>query len=36
MEVRVKGEDLHNRILPVTITGHDDDVLYGQCQKEEP
>ena len=36
MEVRVQGEDLHNRILPVTITGHDDDVLYGQCQKEEP
>ena len=36
MEVRVQGEDLHNRLLPVTITGHDDDVLYGQCQKEEP
>ena len=36
MEGRVQGEDLHNRILPVTITGHDDDVLYGQCQKEEP
>ena len=36
MEVRVQGEALHNAILPVTITGHDDDVLYGQCQKEEP
>ena len=36
MEVRVNGEDLHNAIFPVTITGHDDDVLYGQCQKEEP
>lgn len=35
MEVRVKGENLHNRILPVTITAAGSDVLYGQCQEEE-
>ena len=36
MEVRVQGEDLHNQLLPVTITDFDREVLYGQCRKEEP
>ena len=36
MEVRVHGEDLHNQLLPVTITDFDREVLYGQCRKEEP
>lgn len=35
MEVAAEGEDLHNRVLPVTITRSDGRRLYGTI-KEEP
>ena len=31
-EVLVKGEDLHNRILPVRVTGTDGEVLFGEWE----
>ena len=35
MEVAAEGEDLHNRVLPVTVTRSDSRRLYGSI-KEEP
>jgi threonylcarbamoyladenosine tRNA methylthiotransferase MtaB len=32
MEVAVVGEDLHNRILPVTITDTDGKILFGKVE----
>ena len=32
-EVLVKGEDLHNKICPVTITGSDGEFLYGTIKE---
>ena len=33
MEVAVSGgEDLHNRVLPVRITGTDGEILWGELE----
>lgn len=34
MEVLAEGENLHNRVLPVKITGTDGDVLFGRIEEE--
>ena len=36
IEVRVKGEHLHNQLRPVTITAAGDSLAYGTVKEEQP
>ena len=36
IEVRVKGEHLHNQLRPVTITAAGDSLAYGTAKEEQP
>ena len=36
IEVRVKGEHLHNQLRPVTITAAGDSLAYGTVNEEQP